>query len=61
LRAGARLLELNVTKLRVSVVVAKVVVDEVQNLYRENLSEVEHSQPPSCLRSFQHQINPVQR
>jgi len=40
LGAGARLLELYVTKTQSSVVASKVVVDEVQNLYREDLSEV---------------------
>jgi hypothetical protein len=36
----ARLLELYVTKTQSSVVVPKVVVDEVRNLYREDLREV---------------------
>jgi hypothetical protein len=39
LGAGARLLELDVTKTQSSVVAPKVVVDQVQNLYREDLSE----------------------
>jgi hypothetical protein len=40
LGAGARLLGLDVTKTQSSVVMSKVVVDEVKNLYREDLSEV---------------------
>jgi hypothetical protein len=40
LGASARLLEFYVTKTQISVAVPKVVVDEVQNLYREDLSEV---------------------
>jgi hypothetical protein len=38
-----RLLELYVTKTQSSAVVPKVAVDEVQNLYREDLSEVTKS------------------